>query len=146
MHTMVKTLEEKIKERKQQAKERDIIGKAQLVAEKLGVRVKLKDDDDAKMEGHRYERHGQHSLLVTRLEVHAFPTQGFSGRSFISVGIQYDGKTRFSSEGDEILSYIPGDWEGELDSLCEEYSVQAKQNADDYAKRELRERAAKFGL
>ena len=139
---MIRNLEKRIEERKQQARDRNIIGKAQAVAEKLGTFVQL-ENDDAREEGHRYENE---SLKVTRLEINAFPTHGFSGRNFVSTSVKYGGEERFYAENEEIKMYIPGNWERELNKLYKDFPAQTEKVAEDYSQMELREKAAKFGL
>jgi len=139
---MQKTLDERIEERKKQARSRNIAEKVRVVAEKLGVPVKF-ENDDAKEDGHRYD---MGLLKLTRLEIIAFPTQGFSGRNFVHTYVEFNKKVIFEAENNEINVYIPGNWEQKLDKLYGELSVRAEHPAKDYSKMEQREKAAKFGF
>ena len=140
------TLEEKIAERKKQAEDRNIIGKAQTVAEKLGVPMKL-ENDDAREAGYRYENQ---VLEVRSLRVHAYPTHGFNGRNFTSTYIKYQNQIKFEAEDDVIKSYIPGQWEKQLDNLYEKLTPLAVDKGGEGMKEEFerqqREKAAKFCL
>ena len=139
---MEKTLEEKIEERKQQAVERNIIEKTRVVAEGYGIPVKLKDDDDAVVEGCRYE---SGLLRIDRLNITAFPTHGFPGKQFAYTSVQYNNKSRFQAEGGEVTGYNPGNWEQDLDKLYDQ-CMPSKQQTEDRSKIERRELAEKWGL
>ncbi len=139
---MTKTLEEKIEERIQQAMDRNIIGKAGAVAEGLGSPFKL-ENEDAIEQGYCYDKG---SLKVKKLNVTAFAKYDFSGRNLVSTSVQFGGEVKFYAEDDKIEAYIPGDWEKELDKSYKVVSAQAEKRAENYPLRELRERAAKFGL
>lgn len=136
---MTKTLEEKIEERKKQAKERNIVEKAKVVAEKLGKSVEF-ENDDAREKGHCYDNE---ILKVTRLKIDAFPTHGFAGRNFMYTFVEYNGETRFEAEDETITRYISGRWEERLDTLYASLTqpVEKREYLDKEA--ELRKR---FGL
>ena len=139
---MIKDLEERTKERKHQALDRNIICKVQVVAEKLGLPIKL-DNDDAREEGSRYENG---LLKITKLKVDAFPVNGFPGRTFVSTLVEYGSEVKFGSEDKLVTTYIPGDWERELDKLYNRSSESTKPTVGNYSEQQRREKAAKFGL
>ena len=134
---MTKTLEEKIEERKQQVCDRNIMGKVQVVAEKLGEPVKY-ENDDVRQVGHCYVNG---LLSITSLKVDAFPTHGFSGRNFVYTFVVYNCERTFESEDNEVKGYIPGKWEEKLDDFYKKVQVSQPKEEDP-----LREKAAKFGL
>lgn len=139
---MKKTLEQRIRERIQQAQDRDIIQKANLVAQGLGEETTLKDDDDATVRGPVYE---SGSLEVSKLTVHAFGSQGFSGRDVVSITVNHFNQTVFQSDNGDIKAYIPGRWERRLDRLYAGLPQQTRA-ASGYSHQELQERAAQFGF
>jgi hypothetical protein len=119
-----KTLEEKIEERQQQAEQRDIFGKAMLVAKMLGsvdnsTRIQTRD---TKSLTHVFN--DKASSLAVR---HTFEEQYISSNvdgSYTDtrrdLSITYKGNEVFRANGavaDSVYTYVPGPWEKNLDAL-----------------------------
>jgi len=143
---MTKTLAEQIEERKQQAQDRGIFGKAQWVADQLGT-VRYSHDDDTETTVHTFNDAAT-SLVITQtfseMQTRTRDSEAPDSYTDWSVSISYKGKEVFSAEGsfaDNINSYIPGEWEQKLNALDAELRFKAEQAQAAAAKKAAAEEA-----
>ena len=142
---MVTTLEEKIEERKQQAEERQIAHKATSVAQKSGSK-------NSSGTGDRGTTYTFYTFSRAGLDVHHNDFPDYKGGVISIIKVGYEGELVYHKEGDDIKSYLPGNWEKLLDHFYEQIttSQQPSQEESEKLKEEFekkqREKAAKFGL
>ena len=149
--TLSAELKQQIKQREEQAKERNITGKLYDVARYLGSHTSLeKNEGHFRTEGNRYT-FSEKSLSI---ETEFGSVSGSDGPAgFSSDKIHFRGREVYSSGGGQLYSYIPGIWERTLNRLHksalvkqEELGAQANaERATQKAKAESAERE-KWGL
>ena len=105
---MTTTLEEKIEERKKQAENRNISVKASTIAKYFGFRRTKPDCGD---ETTVYKFSNENFVINNQWTVYREGVVGFG------TDISYKEQTVFSMGGGTIYSYVPGDWETELNNL-----------------------------
>jgi hypothetical protein len=139
---MTKTLEEQIKERKQQARDRKIYEKGRLVADKFG-----KHDEESRG-GYDTLRHifndAANSLKVHYELCHGDWDYKEGGYNYTrhSFDIVFNDKLVFRGDGWSANSYIPGAWEKKLDDLyLKAQQIVAKEQAE-AARKAAAEKAA----
>jgi len=125
-----KTLDQQIEERKQQATNRKIFEKANLIVEKLGQRdskasyggkdyesiVHVFNDAASGLEVRHTENNRYHGYIDSRYD--EYNMSGALESSSRSLAISFEGKQVFYRDGyGSISAYIPGTWEKKLDAL-----------------------------
>lgn len=140
-------LKQQIKEREQEAKDKDIRWKAERVARSLGSHRSLKGPNQ---EGDEYtfKRQGLHIKDM-------FGIGGLNdgGMAFSGTTIEYQDQEVFNEGGGTLYSYIPGEWEAVLDSLQpealtrreERFMLEKKKREEEEAKKD-QDTSAKWGL
>jgi hypothetical protein len=120
---MTKTLDEKIKERKQQAEDREIYSKAELVANERGTVSYPSAPRDHELSVHTFKDEANDLVITDSYEV--WPNDTYDGEtpetySDSKLSISYKGKEVFAASGMfefEVEAYSPGEWEQKLDAL-----------------------------
>jgi hypothetical protein len=129
-------LEMRVKERKKQARSRNIPENATYVAKSLGSKA-----------GARYSFSRDSVNIIINVE-----GDNDRGHNYQHVTVEYAGNVvfQFDDKNDIIGSYVPGEWEGVITAALGEAEAESKRKQQERARisrdNEEKELARKFGL